>query len=265
MTAGTIAFFYSLMTGFYSPVLFCIYAVCFALAGAWVLREGKKSHKEKRMRRSVRFVLCFTVGTVLTFIFAGTPSGFLKAQKQTSEYLKRTYPDQKFEDTTVYFNLKRACYAAELEYLYQGNDLTSTVFFTKEVEDGFLNDYVFWMQEKRKADLIDVFKKGSESVLVESKGLKEKTKDGVFHGSYGTVSNEMDSLFHFSATFRKEKPDREVFAKACREALVLLKENGFDFGSVTFYALDVGNVVYECTVTPETSPETVLSLVKYPQ
>ena len=32
---------------------------------------------------------------------------------------------------------------------------------------------------------------------------------------------------------------------------------------IKIYALDAGNVVYECTVTPETDPETVLSLVTY--
>lgn len=261
VTLGAIAYFYGLMTDFYNAFFFAGFAVLVGLLSAFAVKTVNKLPKDKTRPRIVRFLIFFAVGTVLTFIFSGTPTGYLSAKKDTAGYLSKNYPDQKFEEVRVYYNLQKTCYAAEVSYLYKGNDLTSTIFFRQEVDDGFLKDYSLWLQEKRKSAMIEVLE--DLNVKVESQGLSEKTRDGVFHGSYGVVSSEMEPLFHFTVEFREEKPKREDFAEALRTAMTVLKENKFDFGSITFYAVDAGNLVYECTVTPETELEVVLSLVKY--
>ncbi|MBQ3075053.1 MAG: hypothetical protein IJC26_03205 [Clostridia bacterium] len=262
-TAGGIAFFYSMMTDFYDPFSFALYVVASALLAAFALRLLRAFPKKKKLLIFLGLVLLIAVSALLSTVFCGSPSSFRKAEKDTADYLSYTYPEQKFEEVTVYYNLRNRCYAAEVDYLFEGNMLTSTVLFTEDVRDGFLDDFVSWMQEKRKSLLIDVVKTGTEDVVITSSGLTEKTSDGVFHGSYGSLGAEMEPLFHFTATFREEKPERRGFAEACKNVMSVLKENGFDYGSITFYALDAGNVVYQCTITPETDPELVLSLVKY--
>lgn len=262
-TVGAIAFFYGLTTDFYDPFSFALFSVLSTLFAAFAVR-GVCSFLKKKKFLPILSVVAFTAGAILIpFVFSGTPSAFLSAEKEAKAYFSTTYPDQKFEEITVYYNLRESCYLAEVEYLYEGNDLTSSVLFSEELRDGFLDDFVSWMQEKRKSHLIDVVKKSEEDVLIHSAGLAEKTPDGIFHGYYGKVGAEMEPLFHFSATFREEKPERRDFADACRSVMATIEENDFVYGSITFYALDAGNVVYECTVTPETDPETVLSLVKY--
>lgn len=261
-TAASIAFFYSLTTDFYDPFSFAIFTALSTLLAVFAVRGIRLFPKKKAV--SVLSVAALTAGAVLIpFLFCGTPSAFLSAQKDAKEYFAKTYPEQKFEEITVYYNLRERCYLAEVEYLYEGNDLTSSVLFSEKIRDGFLDDFVSWMQEKRKSHLIDVVKKSEEDVLINSAGLAEKTPDGIFHGFYGKVGTEMEPLFHFSATFREEKPERREFADACKAVMATIAENDFVYGSITFYALDAGNVVYECTVTPETDPETVLSLVTY--
>ncbi len=259
-SAAGIAFFYSLMTDFYDPFIFTLFCAASAFLAALTVRSIRALSKGKKI---FLFLSLVVAGSVLTVLLSGTPSSFLSAEKDAREYLNKTYPDQKFEAVTVYYNARKKCYAAEVEYLYEGNILSSSVLFSKNVEDGFLDDFVSWMQEKRKSVFIDVVKKSGEDVLINSAGLTEKTFDGIFRGSYGIFGTEMEPLFHFSATFREEKPERVDFADACRNVMDTMKEQGFDYGSVTFYALDAGNVVYECTVTPETDSELVLSLIKY--
>lgn len=262
-TVGAIAFFYGMTTGFYDPFTFALFSVLSALLASFCVGAVRSLLKGKKLLPVLALILVVLGAFALPFVFSGTPTALLSAQKDTKDYLSSTYPDQKFEDVTVYYNLREGCYAAEVEYLFEGNDLTSSILFSEKVRDGFLDDFVSWMQEKRKSYLIDVVKKSEEDVLIHSAGLAEKTPDGVFHGYYGKVGTEMEPLFHFDATFREEKPERRDFAEACRNVMATIKENDFDYGSITFYALDAGNVVYECTVTPETDPELVLSLVKY--
>ncbi len=262
-STAAIAFFYGLTTDFYDPFSFAFFCAGGALCAALLIRLIRSFSKGKKLLLSLGAVLLVAAGIALPIIFSGTPSAFLEARKDTEQYLSTTYPQQKFEEVTVYYNLRERCYAAEVEYLFEGNDLTSTILFSQKMEDGFRDDFVSWMQEKRKSLLIDVVKKSSEDVLINSAGLAQMPKDGVFHGSYGVFGTEMEPLFHFSATFREEKPQRRDFADACRAVMATAEENNFDYGSITFYALDAGNVVYECTVTPETDPELVLSLVKY--
>ncbi len=262
-TVGAIAFFYGLTTDFYDPFSFALFSVLSTLFAALAVR-GVRSFLNGKKVLPILSVAAVTVGAILIpLVFSGTPTAFLSAQKEAKAYFSTTYPEQKFEEITVYYNLREGCYSAEVEYLYEENDLTSSVLFSEKIKDGFLDDFVSWMQEKRKSHLIDVVKKSEEDVLINSAGLSEKTPDGVFHGYYGKVGTEMEPLFHFSATFREEKPERRGFADACRSVMATIGENDFVYGSITFYALDAGNVVYECTVTPETDPETVLSLVKY--
>lgn len=263
LTAFAIASFYSMTTAFYSAFFYGGYALLAALCAAVTVRCIRKLKEQKGILQILGLVLSFACGILLTFVFSGTPFGFSDATEHADSYLAKTYPEQKFREVTVYYNLREGAYAAEVEYLFEGNDLSSTVIFGEKVKDGFLDDFVSWMQEKRKSVLIDALKTGSEDVVVDSSGLAEKTPDGVFHGSYGSLGNEMEPLFHFTATFREEKPDRRDFADACRAVMETLKQNGFDYGSITFHGLDVGNVIYTCTVTPDTDPELVLSLVKY--
>ncbi len=262
-TSAAIAFFYSLMTDFYDPFSFTVFVVASALFAAFTVRFFKAFPQGKKIVLSLGICAMLFLGVFGTTVICGTPMGFLKAKKEVSEYLSRTYPNQSFENVTVYYNLRERSYEAQVEYLFEGNDLVSTITFSKEIRDGFLEDFVSWMQEKRKSVFIDVLKNGTEDVVVNSSGLAEKTPDGVFRGSYGSIDSEMEPLFHFSVTFREEKPERRDFADACRLVMATINEHHFDYGSVTFYALDAGNVVYECTVTPETDPELVLSLVKY--
>lgn len=263
LTAGGIAFFYGLTTIFYDPFTFALFAVLSALAAAFAVKGAKKVFKEKKLLGLVSVLLSVALGILSPFVFSGTPMAYLEAKQDTAKYLAETYPEQSFEEVTLYYNLREKSYEAQVEYLFEGNDLTSTITFSEPVRDGFLDDFVSWMQEKRKSVLIDVLKNGTEDVVINSAGLSEKTPDGVFHGSYGSIGTEMEPLFHFSATFRDEKPERREFADACRSVMATMKESGFDYGSVTFYALDAGNVIYECTVNPETDPELILSLVKY--
>ena len=263
ITTAAIAFFYGLTTDFYDPFSFAFWSALSALLATFAARSLRAVLKGKKIFPILSLIVLILGGVFVTFVFSGTPAAFLTAEKDAEAYCAATYPDQKFEEITVYYNFRQSCYAAEVEYLYEGNDLTSSILFTEKVKDGFLDDFVSWMQEKRKSHLIDVVKKSEEDVLINSAGLAEKTPDGVFHGYYGLVGTEMEPLFHFSATFREEKPERRAFADACRNVMKTINENEFDYGSITFYALDAGNVVYECTVTPETDPELVLSLVKY--
>ena len=262
-TAGGIAFFYSMTTGFYNPFLFTLFVLATTLFAAWIVRSLRSVLKERKFAWIPLAVLMLAASVSLPILCWGTPAGYRDALRDVEEYLSETYPQQKFTEKKVYYHFSEKCYLAELTYLYDGNPLTSTLLLSDPVEDGFLTDFVSWMQEKRKSVLIDVLKNGTEDVLVNSSGLSEKTSDGVFHGSYGQLGTEMEPLFHFSATFRQEKPDRRDFADACRSVMATMKEHGFDYGSITFYALDAGNVIYECTVSPKTDPEQVLSLVKY--
>jgi len=263
VTTALIAFFYSLTTDFYDPFSFTLFCTLSALAGAFAARWIRAFSKGKKILLSFGIVGMIAVGILCPLLFSGTPAALLSAEKDADAYLSSTYPEQKFETVTVYYNFREQCYAAEVEYLFEGNVLSSPILFSEKVQDGFLVDFVSWMQEKRKSVLIDVLKKSEEDPVVDSSGLAERTPDGVYTGSYGSLGTQMEPLFHFSATFREEKPDRRGFAEACKNVMATLKENGFDYGSFTFYALDAGNVVYECTVTPETDPELVLSLVKY--
>ncbi len=258
-----IAFFYGLTTDFYDPFSFALCSALSALFAAFAVRLIRAVKNGKKLLPLLSLAAILAGAVIIPFVFSGTPSGLIAAQKDTKAYLSSTYPEQKFEEVTVYYNLRERCYAAEVVYLFEGNDLTSSILFSEKVEDGFLDDFVSWMQEKRKSHLIDVVKKSQEDVLINSAGLAEKTPDGSFRGYYGKVSTELEPLFHFSATFREEKPERRDFADACRAVMETIRENEFDYGSITFYALDAGNVVYECTVTPETDPELVLSLVRY--
>ena len=262
-STAAIAFFYGLTTDFYDPFSFALFCTGASLCSAIAIRCLRALPKGKKALKVLGAVTVTGIAVALPMIFGGTPTAFLAVREDTGAYLSKTYPQQEFERVTVYYNLRERCYAAEVEYLFEGNDLTSSILFSEKIKDGFQDDFVSWMQEKRKSLLIDVVKKSAEDVVIDSAGLETKPEDGVFYGSYGVFGTQMEPLFHFSATFREEKPERREFAEACKAVMATVKENGFDYGSITFYALDAGNVVYECTVTPETDPELVLSLVKY--
>ncbi len=264
LLGGGVSLFYGLFTDLVDPFFFAVFSLATILLAWGGVKGFLKVTKEKKKPFLVLAILCTLLGLVLPLSYTGSPVAYKKVEKEVKAYLAETYPDQEFHRITLYRNAREKGYEVRVTYPYESAELESSLFFGSKVKDGFLEDFSLWLQEKRKAELIPLLKEAEYSPVVDASGLAEKAEQSVFHGSYGEVGEEMKSLFYFSLTFREELPERRDFAQACGTVHRILKENGFDYGEMTFYALDAGNVVYECTLTPETQEENILSLVHYP-
>ena len=261
LLGGAVALFYGLFTDLADPFFFAIFSVATILL-AWGSVKGLfRVIKEKKRLFLLLAVLCTLLGLSLPLFYTGSPLAYKQAEKEVKAYLATTYPDQEFHCITLYRNARKKGYEVRVIYPYESAELESSLFFGAQVKDGFLEDFSLRLQEKRKAELIPLLKEADFSPVVDACGIAEKS---VFYGSYGEVGEEMKPLFHFSLTFREELPARRDFAQACGKVHSLLKENGFAYREMTFYALDAGNVVYACTLTPQTQEEDILSLVHYP-
>ena len=261
LLGGGVSLFYGLFTDLTDPFLFAVFSSVTILLAGGSVKGFCKGTKEKKKPFLLLAILCTLLGLVLPLFYTGSPMAYKMEEKEVNAYLAETYPDQEFHRITLYRNAREKGYEVRVTYPYESAELESSLFFGTQVKDGFLEDFSLRLQEKRKAELIPLLKEADFSPVVDASGIAEQN---VFHGSYGEVGEEMKPLFHFSLTFREELPARRDFAQACGKVHRLLKENGFDYKEMTFYALDAGNVVYACTLTPETQEENILSMVHYP-
>lgn len=258
-----IALFYGKMGNLPVFIPFALFSAASALCGALAVIAGKKLLQKKY----AYLALCIPVlaaGLLMPLLFTGTPSARASAEETVAAYLKEKYPDQVFSDLVVYYDCQEEGYSVSAFYDFRGNTLLSSLFLSEgEIEDGFLDDFCGWMQEERKSELIAILKEGEEAIQTDSEEVTGNSDEMVFHGSYGSIREEMYPLMNFSVTFREEKPDMESFSAACREAVTLLRGEDFSYGTVTFYGLDAGRVSLVCKVTPETMPEDVSGLIRY--
>lgn len=258
-----IALFYGKMAGLSVFLPFAYYCGVSALC-AVLFVIGLKKILEKKYAFLVLGVPVLVLGLVSPLWIVGTAPARSKAEASVKAYLEEKYPDQAFSDLVVYYDCEREGYSATAYYEYNGNILDSALFFEDgEIEDGFLDDFSAWMQEKRKAELIAILKEGASEIRVDSDELAEDPEEMIFRGSFGSVQAEMYPFMRFVVTFREEKPDRESFSAACREAVELLQEENFSYGDIRFEGLDAGRVALRCKVTPETTLEEIPSLIRY--
>jgi len=228
------------------PVLFA--AVC-ALSSFLAAVCGKGICTFRNGKKGIWIpvaVLCLAASCALPFFYLGTPFAHSDAKNKIEDYLQTHYPDQSFSQVSVHYLLLEKGYRALVSYDYQGNTLSSELFFGDEVQDGFLKDFTDRMMEKRKNIMIEIFRKNGFSVITEVTGLYGYDSEQVLQGSYGTVDENIIPKMHFSVTFRQEKPDRKEFAEACSGVIQALWGERLDYGMITFYALDAGNVVSRC-------------------
>ncbi len=262
--AFLIAFFYGMLSSFPAYPQFGVVAFLCALAGGLCAKGLRSLRGGKKLLFSLLFFFSLFMGMLLPLLYMGTPTAYLAAKDRATEFLKEKYPDQHFSQMVFYRENTKVGYLATVYYEYQGNWLSSQLFFGEEgVEDGFLTDYSLWMMEKYKSELIGILQNGSQAIMAESIGLLQNDQVQSYPGSYGVFQEAWIPWMHFSVGYRQEKPDRRDFALAVKESFDLLRQAEFDYGQITFYALDAGNVVYECCVTPETCPEEILALVRY--
>ncbi len=262
LVGGAIALFYGVMASFSDPFSFAVVSALLALCGAFGARAILRLKAKRKIVMGLGFVLVLAIGTLLPLFFVGTPIAYRQEKQKAEEYLSEHYPDQTFGDMIFYYDFRQKKYCATVSYDNEGNTLTSSLRFGEHVEDGFFSDYSRYVLMKRKTDLIEVFHQKEFSLITEEVELLVD-RDQPVPGHYGTVSETLYPFTHFSVTFRDEKPDREEFADACRLVLLALREGGVEFGKITFYGLDVGNVLYRCEVTGDMNPEEILSQVKY--
>ena len=257
------AFVYGKMAGFSDFLFFSAFAALCAFCGcatAWALKMTAK----KKYGFLLLVLPLVAAGVALPLCLVGTPGERSAAEEAVSSYLSEKYPDQTFSDLLVYYDRAKDGYTVTASYDFNGNTLTSVLVYADGVtEDGFLSDFSGWMQEERKSELINLLKQGSNVIYADSEKMTENPEEMTFRGSFGSEPKEMYPYLRFSVTFREEKPDKETFAKACREAVGLLREAEFSYGDITFRGLDAGRVAFECKVTPETTEEDVLSLIRY--
>ncbi len=261
--ASLLAFCYSASVGFSSPVLFAVVSFFSALCGSLLNVSFQKIKEGKKVLVSVFFFLLIAFGILIPIFYAGTPAAYWQEKKRVLEYLESTYPDQEFSEVGFYFDPAADGYRVKVEYEYLGNTLESSLFFGEEIEDGFFEDFSLHLQEERKSELIEILSEGEEKILIDSVVLKKSEENRVVFGSIEAPSKKIETQFSFSATYREEKPERREFAAAIRKTHALLSEKAFLYDKITFYAIDAGKIVYQCTVTPETDPEEILSLVTF--
>ncbi|MBR4288761.1 MAG: hypothetical protein IKT50_04930 [Clostridia bacterium] len=259
----SVALFYGKMAGLSVFFPFAFYSAFSAFCAVFTIK-GLKKVLEKKYAFLVLCIPFLVLGLISPLWIVGTPSARSKAEESVKEHLEQKYPDQKFSDLVVYYDCKEEGYSATAYYEYNGNTLDSALFYKDgKIEDGFLDDFSGWMQEERKAELIAVLKKGTNEIRVDSDELTSDPESMTFRGSFGSVQAEMYPFMRFAVTFREEKPDRESFADACREAVGLLQEENFSYGEIRFEGLDAGRVALRCKVTPETTLEEIPSLIRY--
>lgn len=258
-----VALFYGKMGNLSFFLLYAAFCAVSALAAALTVWSVRRLMRKKYVYLAVALPLV-ALGILLPVLFAGTPASRGEAEEKVADYLKTKYPDQEFQELLVYFDPEERGYTVTAFYDFKGNLMDSPLFLRDgEVRDGFLDAFCGWMQEERKSVLISVLKKSGESFYTDAEPITTDTEDMVFRGSYGSIREETYPLMNFTVTFREEKPDRETFSEACREAVILLREAGFSYGTVTFRGLDAGRVALVCRVTPQTLPEDVSGLCRY--
>lgn len=259
--AGGIAFFYGLMASLPDPFLFAAVSAILSAAGGLCFAAYRKIAKGDRLWGSVLFFLAVAVGIAGPLVYQGTPAAHLSAVERAESYLEETYPDQRFSDMTLFYDLRRGGYLATVEYDDTGHTLTSQLFFGEDgVEDGFRRDFSLWMLDMRKAQLIEALREGAHSVVLDSVGFTEEGNSlKVYRGSFGQLRDEMLPMMHYRATFREEKTNRREFATAVEETLSYLLEKEIAFGQITFVGQDSNIPTYSCEITPDTDPEEILS------
>ncbi len=258
-----IPLFYGKMAGLGVFFPFALYS-SFCAACAVLVVAGLKKVLAKKYAFLALCIPFLVLGLIAPLWLVGTASDRSKAEEDVKEYLETKYPDQEFSDLVVYYDCREKGYLATAYYDFNGNRLDSSLFYENgEIEDGFLDDFSSWMQEERKSELIAILKEGTNEIRVDSDSLTEDPKEMTFRGSFGSVQKEMYPYMCFAVTFREEKPDRESFAVACKEAVERLKKADFTYGEIVFEGLDVGRVALTCKTTPETAVEDILSLIRY--
>ncbi|MBR2634651.1 MAG: hypothetical protein IKD31_03625 [Clostridia bacterium] len=259
---GVIAYLYGVMAGLPDVRSFFAVSLIGSLLGSLTAHFLLSAIRRKKLWRGAVAVLALLCGILLPILYLGTPWQYAQKRQEARDYLAKTHPDQSFEEMRFHYDYRKREYRALLLYDYDGNRLSSECFFGEDgIRDGYLDDSVEWMLISRKTVFVELFREKEFSVVVDEVGLSEYEKDAVYHGTYGTMNEDLISKMHFSVTFRREKPERRFFAEACAEVLTALRENEIDFGRITFYALDAGDIVYRCIASSDTPTEELLSLV----
>lgn len=255
-----IAFFYALMASFPGLFLFSLVSLILCVLGAFFARGLLKIRTAKKIVLIPVLILLLVLGFLIPFLYLSTPRAYLAAKERMEIYLSRQYPDQVFLESSLYYDLLKQGYRGEVSYSLEKNVLSSTLFFSEEVEDSFRGDFGNHLLIRHKSDLIEALSACGENLITEEAGIAGEEP---FAGSYEEPAEEMLSRTQFSITFRKEKTKKEDFAASVSACVSLLKEKKFVFDTITFYGQDSGEVHLFCTVTSETDPEEVLSLVRY--
>ena len=260
LLSTAIAMFYGVTANLPDPATFSVVCFLSSLLGA-LAGKGILLSKGKWWILLIALPV-LVLSSIPTFFYAGTPTSYLTARQKAETFLANRYPQQEFSQIRFHYDLRARHHRALLYYDYEGNTLTSEVYFEEDgVKDGFFHDYTEWMMEKRKSQFIGLFQKKGYSVVTEVQTLSEPEEGAVYSGYYGSAGEEWLKTMRFSITFREEKPDRREFADACSQVLSDLQENKLVFDSVTFYALDAGKVCYRCCLSYESDPQSALSEV----
>ncbi len=260
LLAAAISLFYGATANLPDPGSFCLVSLLASLLGALTGKMICLGSRKKWFYLIALFALAVSV--VPTFFYAGTPGTYLTARKEAEDFLAHRYPEQEFSQIRFHWDVRACHHRALLYYDYEGNTLTSEVFFEAEgVKDGFFHDYTQWMMEKRKSQFIALFQEKGHSVITQVETLSEPEEGATYPGYYGSAGEEWLKTMRFSITFREEKPDRREFAEACSKVLSDLQEKELVFDRVTFYALDAGKVCYRCQLSFDSDPQSALSEV----
>ena len=166
--AGPIAFFYGMMMGYPSPLLFAAALLGAGLCGAvfgkavFFLREKKGGS-----RALWGLIPALVIGLCIPLLFAGDPFRYASQRARVEEYLESIYPEQHFDKVQLFYDPTLTAYRASVHYSSGEGELESELIFAEDVLDGYYEDYAEFVLLKSKTDLIEAFRASDVSCIVE--------------------------------------------------------------------------------------------------
>ncbi len=245
---------------------FCALAVC--LSSLSVKYFAKFFRKKKALCLLLALLLLLPAPLVQSVLFS-TPWENLKMQGVFEGYLEKKYPDQEFEEIRTYFDLASGEHCALVRFEASPDTVLEATLSREDGKiknDGYFSLFCQKGLEKKQGEFVNLIRTRYPEELLWmdcSKTTLDAAAWDSFSGSYGSVPDWLAESAALELGFRFSLPDAASFVQTAKEYFVYLLESDLSFDQLRFYGGDQGVYLYTLTVTPDTSPDELASLLKH--
>lgn len=245
----------------------------FCALTAWLAclsaKHFTKFFRQKKPLSLLLALLFLLPSPLLQGVLYATPWENQRMETAAQSYLQQKYPDQTFTEIRSYFDLTCGKHRALVRFETAAHTLleaTLTLEGDTVKEDGFFSLFCEKGLEEKQRQFVNLIRSQYPQELLfmdcSQDGLTPDVKERL-EGSYGSVPAWLDTSATLDLGFRFSLPDAPSFVEKAKEYFTLLRESDVSFDRLRFFGGDQGVYLYTVTVTPDTSPDELASLLKH--